>query len=250
MLEREGVLWSREWREKNAQEKKSSSGSSDAVPTLSTVLSGELLGSSTSSAAAGGGDESHRSAHSTTTTAWRNKRLSVSLTLNTTKVDADADDDEFSLLKKFRDEDQQIEANAHHQGAEEAGGGGGEEGEPGGEELSEEKRMRAKLVRLEEMCVSRYRNVFHHMKGDVRKGIITLSEKPSYARRRKSRKSVRVVIIIVIRHVFLRDSPDSLDSLTHYDCLRRRSATCCCGPKDWPSRYDRFEPSAPSARDN
>jgi hypothetical protein len=73
--------------------------------------------------------------------------------------------------------------------------------------------MRAKLVRLEEMCVSRYRNVFHHMKGDVRKGIITLSEKPAYARRRKSRKSVRV-IIVVIRHVFLRNSPDSLDSLT------------------------------------
>lgn len=201
MLEREGVLWSREWREKNAQEKKSSggSGSSDAVPTMSTVLSGELLGPSTSSAAVGGGDESQRSAHSTTT-AWRNKRLSVSLTLNTTKVDADENDDEFSLLKKFKDEDQRIEANARH-GAEEAGEEG-EPGEPGGEEqrqrLSGEKRVRAKLVRLEEMCVSRYRNVFHHMKGDVRKGIITLSEKPSYARRRKSRKSVRIVIVIVI----------------------------------------------------
>jgi hypothetical protein len=183
VLEREGVLWSREWREKNAQEKEKktdeSSVSGGGADSLSTSASSGEVALSTS------GDEALRTA----TMAWRNKRLSVSLTLNTFKVEEN--DDEFSLLKKFKDEDQRNEQSRSNSVGDEISDDGEEQ-----LRLTEEKRMRSKLVRMEEMCVSRYRNVFHHMKGDIRKGIITLSEKPSYLRRRKARKSVRVRSLI------------------------------------------------------
>lgn len=207
VLEREGVLWSRHWREKQAQEKaklSKSTGFDGTTPQSSS--SGEFIPSFSSNASF------------TSQRAWRSKRLSLSFSLNAEKLGATQD--EFTLLARFHDEDQKGSGtnpiSADPTSVEETALRQRKEGE---------ERMRRKLARLEEICVSRYRNVLHHMKGDVRKGIITLSEKKLA---KKSKNVVRFSLLVF-----------KIDCCMTSIMCRPQSDMCYFEPRIFSSHYDR-----------
>ena len=138
MLEREGVLWTKEWRGRHDEHR---SGTTQTAK-----------------------DETEGG----TKKEWKSKRFSMTLRADEDNNLTIQSNHEFSILEKYREDTE--------------GGTKGkrEEGHQKVKLREEERQIKRKLSRIQEICGREYNPLFHQMNGDIRNGTIHLAERNGY----------------------------------------------------------------------